>query len=185
MCVGMSIFVLLIEYANMGYQKYLKQLWKKPKQNFGAEAWKNFLVKLRTEPALVRLEHPTRLDRAHALGFKAKQGFIVVRTRVPKSARKREHFHGGRKASKRGMFLKLRLSTQGIAEMRASRHYPNCEVLNSYWVARDGRHKWYEVILVDRDNPVIKADPKISWIANQRGRANRGLTAAGKKSRGL
>ena len=169
----------------MGYQKYLKQLWKQPKKNFGTEAWKNFLMKLRDEPAILRLEHPTRLDRAHALGFKAKQGFLVVRSRVPKGSRKREHFHGGRKPKKRGMFISLKQSTQGIAEQRAVKNYPNCEVLSSYWVAQDGKYKWYEIILVDRDSPVIRADPRIAWIAEKRGRANRGLTTAGKKARGL
>jgi len=167
----------------MGYQKYLKQLWKKPKENFGSEAWKAFLVKLRREPAILRLEHPTRLDRAHALGFKAKQGYLVVRSRVPRSAHKREHFHGGRKPSKRGMFLKLKISNQAIAEQRASRKYPNCEVLSSYWVAEDGKHKWHEVILVDRDHPVIRADKRIAWISEKRGRVYRGLTTAGRRAR--
>src|SRR3989344_3842054 len=162
----------------MGYNKYLQKLWKQPKENFGTEAWKAFLVKLRTEPATLRLEHPTRPDRAHALGFKAKQGYLVVRARVTKGSHKREHFHGGRKAKKRGMFINIAQSAQGIAEQRAVKNYPNCEVLSSYWVAHDGIHIWYEVILVDRDSPVIKADPRISWIADKKGRASRGLTAA-------
>ena len=46
----------------------------------------------------------------------------------------------------------------------------------------DGQHLWYEVILVDRSHPVIKADPHISWISNERGRAQRGLTSAARKS---
>ena len=42
-----------------------------------------------------------------------------------------------------------------------------------------------EVILVDKHHPVIKADKSINWITTQRRRAFRGLTSAGKKSRGL
>ena len=63
----------------------------------------------------------------------------------------------------------------------------NLEILNSYWVAEDGRYKWYEVILVDPNHPVILSDSKINWICNRahKGRVHRGLTSAGKKSRGL
>lgn len=61
------------------------------------------------------------------------------------------------------------------------------EVLNSYWVGEDGKHKWYEVILVDPYHPAIKADPQLNWLCTgkHRGRAFRGLTSAGKKGRGL
>ena len=76
---------------------------------------------------------------------------------------------------------------QIIAEERAARKFPNLEVLNSYYLVEDGRHKWYECILVDPNNPSIVADPKINWIglsANKR-RVYRGLTSAGKRGRGL
>ena len=72
-----------------------------------------------------------------------------------------------------------------IAEEKAARKYPNLEVLNSYYVAEDGKSKYYEVILIDPNLPTIKNDHRINWIKNQRGRAFRGLTSAGKKSRGL
>lgn len=78
-------------------------------------------------------------------------------------------------------------SIQRIAEERVSRHYPNLEVLNSYWVWEDGKFQFYEVILVDPNHPVIKNDSKINWIcqSNKKGRAFRGLTSEGKKNRGL
>ena len=86
-------------------------------------------------------------------------------------------------------FKKLtpRKNLQVIAEERAARKFPNLEVLNSYYVAQDGRYKFYEVILVDPHHPVIKNDPHINWIGNpaNRGRVFRGLTSAGKKMRGL
>ena len=44
---------------------------------------------------------------------------------------------------------------------------------------------WYEVILVDRDHPSIQKDKDLGPIARQRGRVFRGLTSAGKKTRGL
>src|SRR3989344_6003715 len=169
----------------MGYQKYLKQLWRKPKEGFGTDAWRAWLQRLRKESAILRVEHPTRLDRAHALGFRAKSGFVIVRSRVTRGGRKRPKPSHGRKPSAYGRFYTTRKSDQVTAEEHASRKYPNCEVLNSYWVGEDGRYKWYEVILVDRANPAIKADRKINWISEKRGRVYRGLTAAGKESRGL
>ena len=53
---------------------------------------------------------------------------------------------------------------QRIAEERTAKHYPNMEVLNSYWVGEDGKHKYYEIILVDPFHPVILSDRKINWI---------------------
>ena len=78
-------------------------------------------------------------------------------------------------------------STQRIAEERAAKHYPNLEVLNSYWIGEDGRYHFYEIIFVDPHHPAIIKDPKINWIchpANKR-RVLRGKTSAGQKGRGL
>jgi large subunit ribosomal protein L15e len=79
------------------------------------------------------------------------------------------------------------MNYQEIAERRAVSKFVNCEVLNSYEVAKDGAHYWYEVILVDPNHPAIKADKHYAWLsqgANKR-RAFRGITSAGRKSRGL
>jgi large subunit ribosomal protein L15e len=54
-----------------------------------------------------------------------------------------------------------------MAEERVARKYPNLEVLNSYWVWQDGRHKWFEVILVDPNHPAIKSDKDVGWIAGK------------------
>ena len=45
----------------------------------------------------------------------------------------------------------------------------------------------YEIILIDRDHPRIKKDNRTKWVSKKSGvgRAFRGLTSAGKKSRGL
>ena len=74
-----------------------------------------------------------------------------------------------------------------IAEQRAARKYTNLEVLNSYQIAKDGVNYFFEVILIDPERQEIKTDKTINWIcrAENRGRVFRGLTSAGKKSRGL
>ena len=175
----------------MGYYKYLKKLWEKPKENFdkryGTNAWRDWLVKLRSQPAVFRIEKPTRPDRARQLGYKAKQGIFVVRARITKGGRKRPKIKGGRRPKRYGRFIEVRKSDKVLAEERTAKKYPNAEVLNSYWVGEDGLYKWFEIILVDRDHPVVKADRKLSWVAkpSTRGRVYRGKTSAGRKSRGL
>ena len=81
--------------------------------------------------------------------------------------------------------IDLTMNYQQVAENRAVDKFTNCEVLNSYWVGQDGLHFWYEVILVDRHNPSTMSDSRISWIMDQRGRSERGLTSAGRRGRGL
>src|SRR3989338_11263260 len=94
------------------------------------------------EGAFVKLEKPTNLERARRLGYKAKQGFLVVRARVPKGIRKRPKPAAGRKPTKAGRFFSTGKSKQWIAEERAARKFPNLEVLSSYWTAEDGNYKW-------------------------------------------
>ncbi len=164
----------------MGMYQQLRLTWENKEQR------RINVIKWSKEPVCVRIERPTRLDRARALGYKAKQGYIVVRYRIGKGSSKREKPAGGRKPLRVGLTkITPAKSLKRIAEERASKKYPNMEVLNSYYVGETGKYKWYEIILVDRNHPVIKSDKKINWITNQRGRAHRGLTSAGKKGRGL
>ncbi|MBN2101306.1 MAG: 50S ribosomal protein L15e [Candidatus Aenigmarchaeota archaeon] len=164
--------------------KHLTEIWKKPKENLG-DVWKNRLIKLRTEGTVVRVDKPTRPDRAKRLGYKAKQGFVVVRAKVPKGTRKRPKVAGGRRPKTAGRFFPPDKSKQQMAEEKASRKYPNMEVLNSYYLTEDGRHKWYEIILADTSHPAVKKDKERKWVASgkHKGRANRGLTSSAKKSR--
>jgi len=52
-------------------------------------------------------------------------------------------------------------------------------------VGADGKHHFYEVILVDRSHPAILNDKDINWITGEKNRVYRGKTSAGKKGRGL
>ena len=166
--------------------KNLAEAWKNPKENLGA-IYRDRVNSWKMQGAFVKVDRPTRLDRAHSLGYKAKQGFVVVRSRVPKGDRKRPKVAGGRVPSKSGRFFSASKSKQSIAEERTARKFLNLEVLNSYWVAEDGNYAWYEVILVDKHHPAIKADKTINWICEPQhtGRVFRGLSSAGKRGRGL
>ncbi|MEM4605772.1 MAG: 50S ribosomal protein L15e [Candidatus Pacearchaeota archaeon] len=167
----------------MGITKYLREAWKKPDKKLLRER----MTKWRKERSIVRVENPLRLDRAHALGYKAKQGVFVVRVRVIRGSHRRTRPKKGRRSKRMHTRLSLMMNYREIAEQRAARKYPNCEVINSYWVGKDGKHYYYEVILADRNSPSIKSDKELSFITNpaNRNRALRGLTSAGKKARGL
>jgi len=143
------------------------------------------LILWRKEPVFVKLEHPTRLDRARSLGYKAKQGFVMVRVRLKRGGRQRPLIKKGRRSKHRRRTKIVAKNYQQIAEERVGKAYTNLAVLNSYLMAKDGIYAWFEVILVDPHHSVIKADPHINWILNHKDRAFRGLTSAGKRSRGL
>ncbi len=131
-----------------------------------------------------RIDRPTNLQRARTLGYRAKQGFVIARTRIKRGGRRRASERKGRKPKKAGLVhFTAAQSLQSIAEKRVARKFPNLEVLNSYYVGESGTHKFYEVILVDPVHPAIKKDRKINWIAGQRRRVFRGLTSSARKSR--
>ncbi len=170
----------------MGMYKHVRNLWKKPKANM-PELFKERLIQWRREPSSTRIEKPTRIDRARSLGYKAKQGYVVVRQRVLRGGHKKPQLKGGRRPKRYTTRLTLRKSYQVIAQERCQKKYENLVLLNSYWVAQDGKYYWYENILVDPDHPVIKKDPKMAWLQNSssRSRAFTGKTSAAKKSRGM
>jgi len=148
---------------------------------------KTRLIAWRREPSIIKLEKPTKIDRARALGYRAKQGFIITRVRLLRGGRKRPLIKKGRRTKHRRRKKVISISYKTIAEQRANRKYPNLEVLNSYLVAKDGKNYWYEIILVDPYLSVIEKDKKINWISSKKHtkRALRGLTSSARKSRGL
>lgn len=165
----------------MALHKYLQQAWKKR----DPAVWRARLVGWRKEPVTVRVEFPTRLDRAHALGYKAKQGVFIVRQRIPRGGRMVEKPAGGRTSKNYRQRLDLDKNYRTVAEQRAVSSYKNCEVVNSYFLAKDGIFIWYEVILADRTHPSVLADDHLRNVVSRRGRVERGLTSSARTSRGL
>jgi LSU ribosomal protein L15E len=167
---------------------YMAMVWKRPYEGEHEQLMKQRLIEWRRQPSIVRVEKPTRIDRARRLGYKAKQGFVIVRVRVRKGGLRKPRPSSGRRPKRMGVYgHSPKKSLRLIAEERAARKYRNLEVLNSYYVGEDGLYKYYEVILVDPHHPAILSDPDVNWIANpsQRGRVFRGKTSAGRKTRGL
>jgi len=165
----------------LGYYKYLKKNFR-TKESEAAQ--KQRLMQWRQEPAVIRVLKPTNPARARALGYKSKLGFVLVRGRIGKGGRQRPKIKRGRKPRNFGKLgYYPAAGHQVMIEQRVNRFYPNLEVLNSYKIGEDGKNKWFEVILIDTAHPAVKKDKDVR--AKQKRRAYRGLTSAGKKSRGL
>ncbi len=168
--------------------KYIAEAWSKPETSYLDELMRQRLIEWRKQPTVVRIERPTRIDRARKLGYKAKQGFVVARTRVRRGGLRKQRPKAGRRPKRMGVAkFKPGKSLRLIGEERAGKKFPNLEVLNSYWVGEDGRSKWFEVIMVDPNHPVIKTDKDVSWVIQKQHhrRVFRSLTSAGKKVRSL
>ncbi len=167
----------------MGAYKYIKESFQK---GYGerSDEIKARIARWNAEPALKRVEKPINVARARELGYKDKQGVVVVRLRIRKGLSKRSKPRGGRKPSKSGRYFSRKKSLQAISEERCSRSYSNCEVLGSYYAGEDGKSRYYEVIMIDRAHGSVLADQLYSGML-ARGRAFRGLTASGRRHRGI
>lgn len=141
----------------MGMYKYLTQGWNNREKTDLERHFRYVAIKWRREPTVHRVEHPTRLDRARALGYKAKQGYVVVRVRIRKGGARKPRPRAGRRQRALGVTRFTRaIDLKGIAEMRAKKKFPNLRVLNSYYVGEDGVHRWFETILCDLHNPSVE-----------------------------
>ena len=116
----------------------------------------------RKEDAITRIERPSRLLRAKRLGYKAKQGIIVVRMRVGTGGMRKKRPTGGRRPKHLGVTrIKAAVNMRQVAERRVLERYPNMSLLGSYFIYKDGMHYWYEVILADASHPRIKKDKEL------------------------
>lgn len=126
------------------------------------------LVAWRKQQSVVRVETPTDIATARRLGYKAKEGFVVIRVKVARGGRRKHRPKSGRRQKHLGVVLFTpSKSRRLIAEERAARRHPNLEVLGSYLVAEDGTHRWFEILMVDPDNPQVRADHRFSWTSKR------------------
>ncbi|OAT09643.1 hypothetical protein BDBG_17260 [Blastomyces gilchristii SLH14081] len=174
----------------MGALKYVEELQKKKQSDVIRFLLRVRCWELRQLNVIHRASRPSRPDKARRLGYKAKQGYVIYRVRVRRGGRKRQAPKGATygKPTNHGVNqLKYQRSLRCTAEERVGRRCANLRVLNSYWINEDSTYKYFEVILVDPQHKAIRRDPRINWIVKpvHKHRENRGLTAAGKKSRGL
>ena len=88
--------------------------------------------------------------------FKDKTGFVVARVRVIRGGRRRPIRKHNRRSKRQTNRKILSMNYRWVAEQRAAGKFKNLEVLNSYLIAKDGVHYFFEVILVDPERPEIQ-----------------------------
>ncbi|KAB0343357.1 hypothetical protein FD754_020283 [Muntiacus muntjak] len=141
----------------MGAYKYIQELWRRKQSDV-----MRFLLRVRCW----QYRQLSALHRAPR--------YVIYRIRVRRGGRKRPVPKG---------------ATYGIlfTMERAGRHCGALRVLNSYWVGEDSTYKFFEVILIDPFHKAIRRNPDTQWITKpvHKHREMRGLTSAGRKSRGL
>ena len=137
-------------------QVWLKMLKENPIElRQRAVIWRN-------ENAVTRVEKPSRIARARRLGYKAKQGIVVIRMRVGTGGMRKQRPRGGRRPKHLGVTkIKADVSMKQVAERRVLERYPNMKLLGSYFLYKDGMHYWFEVILADPSHPRIAKDKEI------------------------
>ena len=137
-------------------QVWLKMLKENPMElRQKAVIWRN-------QNAVTRVEKPSRIARARRLGYKAKQGIIVVRMRVGTGGMRKQRPRGGRRPKHLGVTkIKADVSMKQVSERRVLERYPNMKLLGSYFLYKDGMHYWFEVILADPSHPRIAKDKEI------------------------
>ncbi len=119
-------------------------------------------ISWRKENAVTRIEKPSRIQRARRLGYKAKQGIIVVRMRVGTGGMRRKRPRSGRRPKHLGVTrIKADVSMKAVADRRVLERYPNMKLLGSYYLYKDGMHYWFEVILADPSHPRVSKDKEL------------------------
>ena len=133
------------------------KLWKE-----NSPELRDRVVSWRKQDAVTRIEKPSRILRARRLGYKAKQGIIVIRMRVGTGGMRRKRPTGGRRPNHLGVTrIKAAVNMKQVADRRVLERYPNMALLGSYFIYKDGMHYWFEVILADPSHPRIIKDKEL------------------------
>ncbi|HZT34412.1 MAG TPA: 50S ribosomal protein L15e [Nitrososphaera sp.] len=142
-------------------RSYMADTWTKMWRN-NSDELKSKAIAWRMEPTFHRIDKPSRLDRARRIGYKAKQGIVVIRTRVGRGGMRKQRPVAGRRPKHLGVVrIKQGISMRKVAERRVGEKFANLEVLGSYFLHKDGMNIWYEVILADPNHPSISKDKEM------------------------
>ena len=138
-----------------------EQIWIKMWKDNSAEL-REKAVLWRKQNAMIRIAKPSRISRARRLGYKAKQGIVVVRMRVGTGGMRKQRPRGGRRPKHLGVTrIKAAVSMKQVAERRVLERYRNMKLLGSYFLYKDSMYYWFEVILADPSHKRIAKDKEI------------------------
>ena len=79
-----------------------EQIWLKMLKNNSVELRQKAII-WRKENAITRIDKPSRITRARRLGYKAKQGIVVVRMRVGTGGMRKQRPRAGRRPKHLGV----------------------------------------------------------------------------------
>ena len=103
----------------------MAKAWSEPESSFVGELMRERLMLWRRQPAVLRIDKPTRLDRARRLGYKDKPGYVVARVRVRRGGLRKPRPRSGRRPKRMGVVrYKPAKSLRLMAEERAVRRFP-------------------------------------------------------------
>ena len=174
----------------MGAYKYMSEIYRKKQSDVLRYLLRIRCWQYRQLTKVHRVPRSTRPDKARRLGYKNKQGYVIYRIAMRRGGRKRPVPKGAPmckpKTSGGVKQQKPVRNLQSIAEERVGRRVLGLRILSSYWVGQDSTYKYFEVIMIDIHHKAITRDPKINWMCSNltKHRELRGLTTAGKSSRG-
>ncbi len=95
-----------------------EQIWLKMLKNNSVELRQKAII-WRKENAITRIDKPSRITRARRLGYKAKQGIVVVRMRVGTGGMRKQRPRAGRRPKHLGVTrIKADVSMRKVAERR-------------------------------------------------------------------
>ena len=142
-------------------QSIQDQIWVKMWKENSAELREKAII-WRKQNALTRIDRPSRISRARRLGYKAKQGIIVVRMRVGAGGMRNQRPTGGRRQKHIVVVrIKAAVSMKQVAERRVLERYPNMKLFGSYFLYKDSMYYWFEVILADKSHNSITKDKEL------------------------
>ena len=105
----------------MGSYKYLEELWKKKQCDVLRYLMRIRAWEYRQQTKVCRVTRPTRHDKAHKLGYKAKEGYAIFRSAVRRGSRKRPTHRGvvyGKPKHQGINQIKFARNLQAVAEER-------------------------------------------------------------------
>ena len=65
-----------------GLYQHVRATWRRPKDALPHMYRQERMAQWRREPVNCKIDRPTRIDAARRMGYKAKQGVVMIRTRV-------------------------------------------------------------------------------------------------------
>src|ERR671922_164497 len=106
-------------------RSYISASWTRMWKS-NTEELKSKSISWRREPVLNRITRPSRLDRARRLGYKSKQGILIVRARVGRGGMRKQRPVSGRRPKHLGVVhIKQGISMRKVAERRVNEKFLN------------------------------------------------------------